>query len=55
MKENEQDRGENRMIKNPLPGPTPHTRRDGVDYDYEVPENKMHYDIEHIDKNYYDI
>ncbi len=44
-----------KMIKNPLPGPTPHTNREAVDYDYEVPEDKMHYDIEEISRNYYDI
>ena len=43
------------MIKNPLPLPTPHTNRTEVDYDYEVPEDQMHYDIEKPSRNYYDI
>ncbi|MBR4759816.1 MAG: hypothetical protein IK078_06685 [Lachnospiraceae bacterium] len=43
------------MIKNPLPLPTPHTNRKEVDYDYEVPEDKMHFDIEKPSRNYYDI
>ena len=43
------------LIKNPLPGPTPHEKRDGVDYDYEVPPDKMHYDIEKPSRNFYDI
>ena len=59
MKENqttpEETTGAGNMIKNPLPGPTPHTKREGVDYDYEVPEDKMHYDLEEITRNYYDI
>ncbi|MCR4690833.1 MAG: hypothetical protein K5739_05790 [Lachnospiraceae bacterium] len=43
------------LIKNPLPGPTPHTDRSGTDYDYEVPQDQMHYDIERPSRNYYDI
>ncbi len=43
------------MIKNPLPLPTPHTNRKEVDYDYEVPEDQMHFDIEKPSRNYYDI
>lgn len=43
------------MIKNPLPLPTPHTNREAVDYDYEVPEDMMHFDIEKPSRNYYDI
>ncbi len=45
----------NEPIKNPLPLPTPHTARDGVDYDYEIPEDQMHYDIENPSRNYFDI
>ena len=52
----EQETGQRpELIKNPLPGPTPHTKREAVDYDYEVPEDQMHYDIEDITRNYYDI
>ncbi len=43
------------LIKNPLPGPTPHEKRDGLDYDYEVSPDKMHFDIERPTRNYYDI
>ena len=43
------------MIKNPLPLPTPHTDRKELDYDYEVPEDQMHYDIEKPSRNFYDL
>ena len=49
------DRAATPMIKNPLPLPTPHTNRKEVDYDYEVPEDQMHFDIEKPNRNYYDI
>ncbi len=55
MKEDAGQPKEVNFIENPLPGPTPHTKREAVDYDYEVPEDKMHYDIEDITRNYYDI
>ena len=43
------------FIKNPLPLPTPHEARDGMDYDHEIPEELMHFDIEKPSRNYYDI
>lgn len=43
-----------RFIENPLPGPKPHVKKE-MTYDYEVPENKMFFDIETPEKNYFDI
>ncbi len=58
MKEESRENQEQKtttFIKNPLPGPTPHEKRDGLDYDYEVTEDMMHYDIEKPSRNFYDI
>lgn len=43
-----------KFIENPLPGPKPHVKKQ-MNYDYEVPEDKMHYDIEEPERMYYDI
>lgn len=42
------------FIENPLPVPKRHVKKE-MDYEYQVPEDKMHYDIEEPEKNYYDI
>jgi hypothetical protein len=41
-------------IKNPLPGPKPHVKKE-MGYDYEVPPEKMNFDIENPERNYYDV
>lgn len=41
------------FIPNPLPGPKPHVKRT-MSYDYDIPADKMHFDIENPQKNYYD-
>lgn len=41
------------LIPNPLPGPKPHMKRN-LNYDYDVPADKMHYDIENPQDMYYD-
>lgn len=41
------------LIHNPLPGPKPHVKKQ-MTYDYTVPEDQMHFDVEHPEKNYYD-
>lgn len=43
-----------KYIENPLPGPRPHVKKE-MTYDYEVPENKMFFDIDTPRDNYYDI
>ena len=43
-----------KFIHNPLPGPKPHVKKE-MHYDYEVPADKMHFDIEKPGNNYYDI
>lgn len=43
-----------KFIHNPLPGPKPHVKKE-MHYDYEVPADKMHFDIEKPSNNYYDI
>lgn len=43
-----------KFIENPLPGPKPHVKKE-MTYDYEVPADKMHFDIEKPNNNYYDI
>ncbi|MBQ8199723.1 MAG: hypothetical protein IJZ76_09910 [Lachnospiraceae bacterium] len=43
-----------KFIENPLPGPKPHVKRE-MTYDYDVPEDKMHFDIEKPSNNFYDI
>lgn len=42
------------FIENPLPVPKRHVKKE-MDYEYQIPEEKMHYDIEEPDKNYFDI
>lgn len=42
------------FIENPLPVPKKHVKKE-MDYEFLVPEDKMHYDIEEPDKNYFDI
>ncbi len=42
------------FIENPLPVPKRHVKKE-MDYEYQVPEEKMHYDIEEPDKNYFDV
>lgn len=42
------------FIENPLPVPKRHVKKE-MDYEYQVPENKMYYDIEEPEKNYFDI
>lgn len=55
-KEKEQTRGtaHTQFIENPLPVPKKHVKKE-MDYEYQVPEEKMHFDIEEPDKNYFDI
>lgn len=43
-----------RYIENPLPGPKPHVKKQ-MGYDYEIPQDKMHFDIENPSRNYYDV
>lgn len=43
-----------KLIKNPLPLPKKHEKRE-MEYDFEVKPEQMHFDIEHPEKNYYDI
>lgn len=43
-----------KFIDNPLPGPKPHVKKE-MTYDYDVPEDKMHFDIEKPSNNFYDI
>ncbi|MCM1162513.1 MAG: hypothetical protein NC412_15010 [Roseburia sp.] len=42
------------FIENPLPVPKRHVKKE-MDYEYQVPEEQMHYDIEEPDKNYFDV
>lgn len=42
------------FIENPLPIPKRHVKKE-MDYEYQVPEEQMHYDIEEPDKNYFDV
>lgn len=42
------------FIENPLPVPKRHVKKE-MDYEYQVPEDKMYYDIEEPVKNYFDI
>lgn len=51
--ETQEVKKEVKYIQNPLPGPKPHVKRE-MTYDYEVPADKMHYDIENPSRNYYD-
>lgn len=41
------------FIPNPLPGPKPHVKKQ-MQYDYEVPPDKMHFDKEMPDRMFYD-
>lgn len=43
-----------KFIKNPLPGPKPHVKKE-MNYDYEVPPDKMFFDIDKPSRNYYDL
>lgn len=43
-----------KFIKNPLPGPKKHVRKE-MGYDIDVPESKMHYDIEIMPGDDFDI
>ncbi len=43
-----------KFIDNPLPGPKPHVKKE-MKYDYEVPQDKMFFDIDKPINNYYDI
>lgn len=51
--ETQEVKKEVKYIQNPLPGPKPHVKRE-MTYDYEVPADKMRYDIENPGQNYYD-
>lgn len=42
------------FIENPLPVPKRHVKKE-MDYEYQVPENKLYFDIEEPEKNYYDL
>ncbi|MBD5543174.1 MAG: hypothetical protein HDR01_02720 [Lachnospiraceae bacterium] len=42
------------FIENPLPVPKRHVKKE-MDYEYQVPKEQMHYDIEEPDKNYFDV
>lgn len=41
------------FIPNPLPGPKPHVKKQ-MQYDYEVPPDRMRFDIETPDRMFYD-
>ena len=43
-----------KFIKNPLPGPKPHVKKE-MNYDYDVPPDKMFFDIDKPSRNYYDL
>lgn len=43
-----------KYIENPLPLPKKHVRRE-MDYDYQVADNKMKFDIEISDEDEFDI
>lgn len=45
---------QSRFIENPLPVPKRHVKKE-MDYEYPVTEDKMYYDIEEPEKNYFDI
>ncbi len=53
MEEKDMNKPQIEYIKNPLPGPKPHVKKE-MDYDYEVPPEKMKYDIENPHNNFYD-
>lgn len=42
-----------KFIKNPLPLPKKHEKKE-MDYDFQVPPDKMHFDIENPINNHYD-
>ena len=48
-KEAVQERNKTDFIPNPLPVPKKHEPKT-MDYDHEIPENKMHFDIELTNK-----
>ncbi len=54
MQQNNPEQKTIKFIENPLPGPKPHVKKE-MHYDYEVPEDKMYFDIEKPSNNYYDI
>lgn len=43
-----------KFIKNPLPGPKKHVRKE-MDYDLDVPESRMHYDIDILPNDDFDV
>ena len=43
-----------KFIENPLPGPKPHIKKE-MNYDYEVPPDKMFFDNDQPSNNFYDI
>lgn len=53
QQQNQAEKKPVKLIHNPLPGPKPHVKRN-LSYEYDVPADKMHYDIENPDKMYYD-
>lgn len=53
MQQNAQPEKKVQLIHNPLPGPKPHVKRQ-LGYDYEVPADQMHFDIECPDNDDYD-
>lgn len=42
------------LIHNPLPGPKPHVKKQ-MNYDYNVLEDQMHYDVEVDENDDYDL
>ena len=41
-----------KFIKNPLPGPKPHVKKE---MNYDLPPDKMFFDIDKPSRNYYDL
>lgn len=54
MEKEQPDTAYTQFIENPLPVPKRHVKKE-MDYEYQVPEEQMHYDIEEPDKNYFDV
>ena len=46
--------GDTQFIKNPLPVPKRHVKKE-MDYDFPVSEEKMHYDIEILPNDDFDV
>ena len=43
-----------KFIKNPLPGPKPHVKKE-MNYDYEVPPDQLPFALHKRSRNYHDL